>query len=188
MLKKRLLMACIALGLAVSASAGVRDHAVGYKQDVQFELGGPTNLLGVSYERRIKDLEMLGVRVGLAWGFSSDDEVFGSYYDAKLNTVTVPVDVNVLLGRRAKHKFEGALGVNLGCYHERFKLQGGGIKVEGDQTNFGTFFYTNLGYRFCSKKGLLVRVGMTFNTDFIEGPELFEKRNFAPYFGIGYAF
>ena len=117
-----------------------------------------------------------------------DDEVFGSYYDAKLNTVTVPVDVNVLLGRRAKHKFEGALGVNLGCYHERFKLQGGGIKVEGDQTNFGTFFYTNLGYRFCSKKGLLVRVGMTFNTDFIEGPELFEKRNFAPYFGIGYAF
>lgn len=58
-----------------------------------------------------------------------DDEVFGSYYDAKLNTVTVPVDVNVLLGRRAKHKFEGALGVNLGCYHERFKLQGGGIKV-----------------------------------------------------------
>lgn len=119
---------------------------------------------------------------------ASDDEVFGSYYDAKLNTVTVPVDVNVLLGRRAKHKFEGALGVNLGCYHERFKLQGGGIKVEGDQTNFGTFFYTNLGYRFCSKKGLLVRVGMTFNTDFIEGPELFEKRNFAPYFGIGYAF
>ena len=124
----------------------------------------------------------------MSWRSPAFSIVLAIIVPCKLNTVTVPVDVNVLLGRRAKHKFEGALGVNLGCYHERFKLQGGGIKVEGDQTNFGTFFYTNLGYRFCSKKGLLVRVGMTFNTDFIEGPELFEKRNFAPYFGIGYAF
>ena len=80
------------------------------------EFGGPTLGIGIGYDQRIKPSSVFGFRAGLAFTNGSwDDGGFwgaydgGAYTEVDFKGVTLPLEVNAIMGKRAS-KFELGVG------------------------------------------------------------------------------
>ena len=140
------------------------------------ELGG-AGLASINYDMRLlKKQDGIGFRVGVGGfsaTFSSDDSYSSSN---KTGILTVPLEINYLLGKNEKNYFEFGAGATIVSVRNKFNY---------NPTNKfdGTFGHLYLGYRLQPKEGgFLFRAGIT---------PIIYKNIFFPYWGgisFGYAF
>ncbi|MBQ8047119.1 MAG: hypothetical protein IJ196_04245 [Prevotella sp.] len=167
------------------------------KQSIYLEIGGASNLAGLSYERRFSGNDRFGWRTGVAFVYAEHMSIFTGSDD--LRGWTVPIEVNYLTGRRKSH-LELGVGINLGYYNEHthyYYYQHTGevdgiyqydVEQRHDTRNtWGHFFYGNIGYRYQAKSGFQFRAGISpsFN---LGGDHAVSKSFFWPYLSLGYAF
>lgn len=138
-----------------------------------FEFGGPSFGIGIGYDQRFKPNSVFGFRTGLSFinGSWDDGGWWGAwggrdYTKVEFKGVTLPLEVNAIMGKRAS-KFELGIGVTpcvlnreetRHCYcsqqHHHFE------RTKGVKLNiFGTI---NVGYRLQRKSGFFMRTGLTF--------------------------
>lgn len=188
-----LFISVLALG---SASAQEEDERIRDKS-VSLELLGPSVLVGATYDARFKPDSKWGYRAGVGYAFLNTLGAFGG--SDRQYAVMMPLGVNYLQGE-SKGKLELGAGVSLGLAHESrpgyhysyFEGNGEDLhEVHFDQegiskTEFGYFFYGNIGYRRISKNGFQFRCGISpiFNIN----KKDFDFDIFWPYVSFGYAF
>ena len=185
-----------------SDSAAVRVEKEPYvmpRNSVYYELWGGSTGAGVYYDARFRKDSPFGFRAGFAWYCEIYTDKGYSFFDplAVGYELAVPFEVNYLLGPR-NHKFEAALGCNMGYYKLRLKYSDvptcgdsfflRGVHLEdGPRSMFAYYVYANLGYRFISRRGFQLRAGANFATDF-GGKHGLSKIPVFPYVSFGYAF
>ncbi len=163
----------------ISASAAdsissntIYDEAI--SRNLFVELWGPSFGIGLGYDQRFKPNSVFGFRAGIGYTNGSADD--SGYWDSHIATttykyvefkgVTLPLEVNAILGNRAS-KFELGIGATP-CILDRYEVKytphgwyhsSSDIK-DGVRVNiFGTM---NIGYRLQRKSGFFFRVGLTF--------------------------
>ncbi|WP_158824811.1 hypothetical protein [Mucilaginibacter lacusdianchii] len=156
----------IKLAVAQSYSRIIDPIVPNRAQNIFVELGGPGLLLSLNYDTRFLNRhDGVGGRVGV--GYLSID---------KNSLLTVPLQINYLLGKNGKY-FELGLGATF-------------VKLRGNEDSFLSFDDASsvlgnmtFGYRYQPEDGgFHYRAGLT---------PLFNKSNFIPYFGsvgFGYTF
>lgn len=177
-------------------------NAFAQEQDksVYLEVFGPSNLIGVSYDARIKSGSNLGYRVGLGYMAGYTDNFFCNYESHHQNAITVPLELNYLIGK-GKSKLEIGAGSNIGMYHvsgtvfkcdyvpkddglyEQINLR----DEHYSETKFGYYMYGNVGYRHTAKNGFQFRCGVNPSFNFGDKHGL-KKAVLYPYVSFGYAF
>lgn len=150
----------------VGSVFGQSDH--GYNLYGQFF--GTSTGIGVGLDSRFKAGGILGYSLGVAftdisWG--TDDGLDGCYasYDAESRGISIPLEINVILGKRAS-KFE--IGFGMTTY-----------LVNRDERHYKTIFFPseedarkkvfrpnitgtiNIGYRLQRKSGFFMKVGLS---------------------------
>lgn len=137
------------------------------------EFGGPSLGIGIGYDQRFKPMSVFGFRAGLSFTSGSwDDSGWWGAYDGGAYTsvdfkgVTIPLEVNAIMGKRAS-KFELGVGATP-CILHRYEVyhwgwypgQSGNDIKDGIKLNvFGTL---NIGYRLQRDSGFFLRAGLTF--------------------------
>jgi hypothetical protein len=137
-------------------------------QNVYVELGGPGLLFSANYDTRFSQhRDGLGGRIGL--GFI---ETGGA------SVVTVPVQLNYLLGKKDKY-FEIGLGATYASFNSGSDFFSNGSKPLTASTVLGTMTF---GYRYQPVDG-----GFNFRASF---NPIFYSSNFVPFGGVsvGYTF
>lgn len=138
-----------------------------------FELGGPSLGVGIGYDQRFKPNSVFGFRAGIAFADGSCDDGgwWGAwsgrdYTEVDFKGVTLPLEVNAIMGKRAS-KFELGIGATpcvltreetRHCYcsqQHHFFYRTKGVKLN----IFGTL---NVGYRLQRESGFFLRTGLTF--------------------------
>ncbi len=159
-------------------------------QTVYVELGGASTAAGVHYDSRFSSHTRWGGRIGVAYTHSKDADFF---QDSPYKTTgwTFPAAVNYLIGGR-QHYLELGIGVSYGLY-QTFTMSLDGHQVERHRT--GTFGFLDIGYRFQSKHGWMLRAGLNPGlglgmTDELGNNEHEANRATAlyPYVSVGYSF
>lgn len=182
---KRKITAIAFMLLCVCSVAFAQDR----DQSVYLEAMGPSNMLGVSYDARIKPESSIGYRIGIAYSGSITKSFFGGKHDQ--NSVSIPLELNYLVGK-GKNKLEMGVGTSLGMYHNSGDYWTGNSeetfkKEHYSETTFGYYLYGNIGYRRISKSGFQFRCGVS--PSFNLGDKHGVKKNlFYPYVSVGYAF
>lgn len=158
-------------------------------RSIYVELLGASNLIGVSYDCRIRPGSPFGYRAGISYlsASSSYSNVTGFYHcEESLRGFAVPVEFNCILGKR-KSKFEVSFGMNLGVYTSRTYTLFPANQYQSytESSDFGYYFYTNIGYRYQRKNGFMLRVGVSPSFSFgrhgiTKEPLLY------PYLSLGY--
>ena len=129
------------------------------------EYGGPSYGVGIGYDQRFNTNSIFGFRVGL--GFTN-----GEFHDApsltemhsrqqrdvKFKGVTLPLEVNSLLGYH-ESKFELGLGA-APCILDRTETEYDRIVEGGVKLNI--YGMMNIGFRLQRRRGFFMRVGATF--------------------------
>lgn len=188
-----LFISVLALG---SANAQEEDECVRDKS-VSLELLGPSVLIGATYDARFKPDSKWGYRAGVGYAYLSTIGIIGG--TDRQYAVMMPLGVNYLQGE-GKGKLELGAGVSLGLTHEsrsgnhfHYTIVNGDniyekhIDEDGvSKTEFGYFFYSNIGYRHVSKKGFQFRCGIS-PTFLIDNKDI-DFEVFWPYISFGYAF
>ena len=185
-------------GAAVAQNVNVVDKPERRERGVYFELLGASNLVGLSYDSRIKSGSRYGYRVGISYAFSSGNAIFDDFYRA--NAVSLPLEFNCLLGSW-KNKFEVGLGLSLGVYSSKSNLwkyeyirEGDYVilvpteKVSSSSTSFGYYIFANVGYRLITKRGFMFRVGVTPSFNFGDHCGVDKDPFLYPYISFGYSF
>ncbi|MDE6304308.1 MAG: hypothetical protein K2M01_05725 [Paramuribaculum sp.] len=162
------------------------------------EFGGPAyGVASIGYDQRFRPKSVFGFRVGFSIIYGSTNDEFGwfgawdggpcRYVD--FNGVTLPLEVNAILGKRAS-KLELGIGVTpcilerheekyLGYYPDRNEP----VVKDGTRLNiFGTF---NVGYRLQRKSGFFLRAGLTFMEGSLKSAP-FDGMTLLPYLSLGY--
>ncbi len=181
---KRKITAIALLLLSVCSAAFAQNR----DQSVYLEVMGPSNMLGVSYDARIKPDSKLGYRVGLAYSSLNlldvpEDQMF----------MSVPLGLNYLAGD-GSHRLEIGAGACPGLYHRSYdvhKYNEAGEQIANEKKSenlFGCIAYANVGYRFTAKNGLQIRCGLSPILAFGNKHADKKVRPFYPYVSIGYAF
>lgn len=161
-------------------------------RSIYAELFGASNLIGISYDSRIKPGSPFGYRGGISYVAGYQYILF---YSDKMSGFAIPLEFNCILGKR-KSKFEIGLGVNLGVYSTEQSLfldENGypsifepAYKVTVSRNTFGYYFFSNIGYRYQRKNGFMLRVGVSPSFSFA-GPHAVKKDPFLyPYLSLGY--
>lgn len=137
------------------------------------ELAGPSFGVGVGYDQRFKRNTVFGFRTGLSFTSGSWDDNgrwagwegggIGTLVD--FNGVTLPLEVNAIMGKRAS-KFEIGLGATPCILHRHetrhwgyFPHESGTEVKDGVRLNIlGTL---NIGYRLQRRSGFFLRAGVT---------------------------
>lgn len=171
-------------------------------KSVYLELLGPSNMIGVSYDARIKNAKGVGYRIGFGYSYGHD------YVDSQ-NGYSIPIEINYLQGE-GKSKLELGAGINLGVYQNKINeyysayygfqdkttlpdgstatlTDGNSYTKTTSKNTFGYYFYGNIGYRYISNKGFQFRCGVSpsFN---MGGKHGVDKVLLYPYVSFGYAF
>lgn len=137
------------------------------------EFGGPSFGVGIGYDQRFKPNSVFGFRAGVSFTNGSwDDSGWWGAYDGgeytrlEFKGVTLPLEVNAIMGKRAS-KFELGVGATP-CILHRYEEKhwgwhpehSGSYAKDGIKLNiFGTL---NIGYRLQRKSGFFLRTGLTF--------------------------
>ena len=193
-MKKQLIL----LGMSLLAVLSAQAQGELKNQSVAVEIGGPSNMIGVSYEHRLRDHRQWGWRTGLGFIYTESSDFLSG--DNDLRGWAVPLELNYLTGHRKNH-LELGLGLNLGYYNEHesyiyYEYTGqapdGTYLYTGEQRNntvntWGYYFYGNVGYRHQSANGFQFRAGInpSFN---LGGSHAVSKGFFWPYVSFGWAF
>ena len=175
----------------------------GRDRSVNLELFGPTNMIGLSYDARIKPGSGWGYRTGLGYSYGFAGSFVG---DSKSHAVTVPLEINYLVGKK-KHHLELGVGTSLGVYHNDYQASWSewipndpenstwGVdgtweehSIHKKSTNFGYFIYGNLGYRYNAKRGFQFRCGLMPSFNFGDRHGVTHDPKLFPYLSVGYAF
>lgn len=181
---KRKMTAIAFMLLCVCSVAFAQDR----DQSVYLEAMGPSNMLGVSYDARIKPGSKLGYRVGL--GYSALD-LLDVPEDQRF--ISVPLGLNYLAGN-GSHRLEVGAGACPGLYRRSYdvrKYNEAGEQIAKDKKSenlFGCIAYANVGYRYTAKNGLQLRCGISPILAFGNKHADKKIRAFYPYVSVGYAF
>lgn len=163
------------------------------------EFGGQSLGVGIGYDQRFRPKSVFGFRTGVSFTDGSWDNSgwFGSwdgettYTSVDFKGVTIPLEVNAILGNRAS-KFELGIGATP-CILHRHETEHWGCRPSESGTNmtvgtklniFGTL---NIGYRLQRKSGFFLRTGFTFvfgDSDLKYSPVDFMP--FFPHLSLGY--
>lgn len=212
---KRILLSSLLLVLGATAwSAEASDSATtvpSHKRAakaIAVEVVG-TNLIGVTYDSRFRGHWGWGYRVGL--GYNRDFEKtnltangsnssFRYYNESTASGLGVPLEINYLVGRRL-HQFECGVGTTVGLYKEKNKASVVNATWEGDrmtdykwrrdtwdETHFGWYAYGNVGYRFHTKRGFLLRLGSLVGFGGGDHTPYRQSWSIRPYLSLGYTF
>lgn len=118
---------------------------------VDLEVGGPSLIYSVNFDKRIETNYNLGFRIG--FGILPYDFPHGS------PLVIVPILINMVLPK--KHSFESAIGIT-------------NVITKDDQTYIGDMLFA---YRLHKNNGLLFRCGVNFLVKFYDRIGVFEDEN-----------
>ena len=166
-------------------------------RNLSVELLGAQNVVGVNYDSRFDGNSGLGYRVGIGYGYGNNSGLF----DQKINGVGVPLELNYLLGKK-NSKLELGFGASLGVYQVKETIgyvggypDGGNTdetspKIDfytSSRTQFGYFFFGDIGYRYQRSNGFMFRVGVSPSFNFGDKYGL-KKAAFFPYIGLGWSF
>lgn len=167
------------------------------QKSVYAEILGASNLIGVSYDSRLKPDSPWGYRVGLGYTYSKNYGLFSG--SASLKGVDIPLEANYLLGKK-RSKLELGLGLNLGYYTEKYDVYA--IKNIGEEGEipyyveeyagreshnaWGYFFFGNIGYRYQPLHGFQFRAGIS--PSFNLGGNHAVTKSLFPYISFGYVF
>ena len=167
-------------------------------RNLSVELLGAQNIVGVNYDSRFDGNSGLGYRVGIGYGYGNNSGLF----DQKINGVGVPLELNYLLGKK-NSKLELGFGASLGVYQvketyvkDTGEYPGGENTDEtfpkidfytSSKTQFGYFFFGDIGYRYQRSNGFMFRVGVSPSFNFGDKYGL-NKAAFFPYIGLGWSF
>lgn len=148
-------------------------------RSLSVELLGAQNIAGINYDSRFNGNSGLGYRVGIGYGYGDNS----GWYDQKINGVGVPLELNYLLGKK-NSKLELGFGASLGVYQVKETI--GYVKDTGwypggentdetspktdfytsSKTQFGYFFFGDIGYRYQRPNGFMFRVGVSPSFNF----------------------
>ena len=78
-------------------------------KNIYLELLGASNMIGVSYDTRIKPGSAFGYRAGISYFYGTN------YNSNEGHGFSVPLEFNCILGKR-RSKFEAGTGINMGLY------------------------------------------------------------------------
>lgn len=169
-------------------------------RNLSVELLGAQNIAGINYDSRFKGNSGLGYRVGIGYGYGNTSGLF----DQKINGVGVPLELNYLLGKK-NSKLELGFGASLGVYQVKETIgyvedtwwYPGGENTDetspktyfytSSRTQFGYFFFGDIGYRYQCPNGFMFRVGVSPSFNFGDKYGL-SKAAFFPYIGFGWSF
>lgn len=143
-------------------------------KSVYVELMGPSDMLGVSYDARIKPDSKLGYRVGVAYA-----SPYLLNIDDAQRFISVPLGLNYLAGK-GNHRLEVGAGASPGIYHHSVNYK--------SKNDFGCIAFGTIGYRYTASNGIQIRCGVSPYVTF--GNKYADKkvRPLYPYLSIGYAF
>lgn len=125
------------------------------EQGIFVELLGASTTVGVHYDTRFNEHTRWGGRIGFSYTNSKSQDFFES---APENTTgwSFPIAVNYLIGK-GRHHAEIGMGFSYGLYECKYHDKAG-REVQYDRS--GTFVFWDLGYRYQSKHGIMVRAGI----------------------------
>lgn len=125
------------------------------EQGVFIELFGASTSVGVHYDTRFNDHTRWGGRLGISYTHSNSQDFFES---APENTRgwSFPIAVNYLIGN-GKHHAEFGIGVSYGFYECKYHDKAG---REVQQDKNGSFGFIDIGYRYQSEHGIMIRAGI----------------------------
>lgn len=142
-------------------------------RNIFIELGGPSLGVGIGYDQRFKPISVFGFRAGLSFTSGSWDDTGwfgaydgGAYTDIDFKGITIPLEVNAIMGKRAS-KFELGIGATP-CILHRHEVKYGEWCPDNseanvkDRTRINIFGTLNIGYRLQRKSGFFLRAGLTF--------------------------
>lgn len=169
-------------------------------RSLSVELFGAQTIAGINYDSRFKGNSGLGYRVGIGYGYGDTSGLI----DQKNNGVGVPLELNYLLGKK-NSKLELGFGASLGVYQVKETIgyvkdtwwYPGGENTDetspktyfytSSRTQFGYFFFGDIGYRYQRPNGFMFRVGVSPSFNFGDKYGL-NKAAFFPYIGFGWSF
>lgn len=144
------------------------DEAISRNLFVEFF--GPSLGIGIGYDQRFKPNSVFGFSAGLAFTNGSVDNdgwwgaYDGTYTDIDFKGVTIPLEVNAIMGKRAS-KFELGIGATP-CILKRHEVTYHRWDLDYDQIKDGTKLNImgslNIGYRLQRKSGFFLRAGLSF--------------------------
>ena len=154
-------------------------------RSLSVELLGAQTIAGINYDSRFDGNSGFGYRVGIGYGYGDNS----GWFDQKINGVGVPLELNYLLGKK-NSKLELGFGASLGLYQVNATI--GYVKDTGwfytsSKTQFGYFFFGDIGYRYQRPNGFMFRVGVSPSFNFGDKYGL-NKAAFFPYIGFGWSF
>lgn len=112
-------------------------------RSIYVELLGASNLVGISYDARIKESSSWGYRLGISY-FLSTNSVFNNSHSNY--GVFFPLEMNYLMGKK-KRKLELGVGTSLGLYSEKGpsieynEVQGTSETYSISQSVFGYYLF-----------------------------------------------
>jgi hypothetical protein len=158
-------------------------------QAIYVEVGGASTTTGVHFDSRFSGTTRWGGRLGVAYTYSKDSDFFPSDPD-KTTGWSIPAAINYLIGGK-RHSVELGIGVSYGQY-KCTSTNSGGYTVETDKS--GTFGFIDIGYRFQSSTGWILRAGLNPGTGIgttdglgRSGHKVDRAAVVYPYFSIGHS-
>lgn len=159
------------------------------KEGFYAEFWGASTTIGIHYDTRFNENTKWGGRFGIAYTNSSSTIFFQSCPN-KTTGITFPIAVNYLIGND-QHNLELGIGISYGLYSCNYIEKS--HEVQKDKNAF--FGFVDLGYRFLSKKGLIIRAGINPGMSLSTYDDLGREEHgvdreavIYPYIGIGYMF
>lgn len=159
------------------------------QQGVYAELLGASTTIGVHYDTRFNENTKWGGRIGIAYTNSSSQDFFQSA-PIKTTGFTFPIAVNYLIGNN-KHNLELGIGISYGLYSCKYR----GVAHEVEKSHNASFGFIDVGYRFQSQNGLMIRAGInpgmalsSYDEIRVEEHGVDREAVIYPYIGIGYNF
>lgn len=160
------------------------------EQSFFMELFGASTSLGIHYDSRFSDYTRWGGRIGIAYTYSRSQDFFESAPE-RTRGWSFPIAVNYLIGN-GRHHGEIGIGISYGLYSCMYHDKAG-REVEYDTS--GSFGFLDLGYRYQSERGIMVRVGLSpgvalkaYDESGLKNKGVNRAAVFYPYVGVGYNF
>lgn len=160
-------------------------------KSIYLELLGASNMIGVSYDTRIKPGSAFGYRAGISYFYGTD------YNSNEGHGFSVPLEFNCILSKR-RSKFEAGTGINMGLYSikETYWVNSEGnvsiiepvTQIVESRNTFGYYIFLNIGYRYQRESGFMFRAGISPSFNFGDKYGLRKTPLLYPYLSFGYTF
>ena len=161
-------------------------------RSVYVELFGASNMIGISYDSRIKPGSPFGYRAGISYMYGCK-QYLNNRDDG--HAIGVPMAFNCILGKR-KSKFEVSLGINMGVFsmeESTYYDQDGNPTIfnpvymkKHTHNIFGYYIFSDIGYRYQRESGFMLRVGVNPSFSFGGRHGVRKTPLLYPYISFGY--